>query len=174
MISPLSLANVLTVLIAVTCLSTVAAQSRGEVMKLWRLAVPASLAVVQSLVLLAGVFEANFSHDSEWLIAAIVGSVVGRSRGWSLPFAVDRARDLVRLPRSFDAMFAAIALVGLSFIDFVGAALEDPVVPCDVTAAVSAFFAGYIACRSLAVAVRAGRAPHVELDAQRVNTTSPM
>ena len=175
MIAPLSLSNVLTVLMAVTCLSTISAQSRGEVIKLWRLAVPASLGVVEALVLLAGVFEATFVHDAEWLIAAAVGSVIGRARGWTVAIAVDRTRDLVRLPRSFDGRLAAMALVAISFIDFAGATLEDAIVPCDITAACAAFFAGYIACRSLAIAVRAGRAPHVELiDAQRVNTTSPI
>ncbi|HZQ00019.1 MAG TPA: hypothetical protein VFB13_10800 [Reyranella sp.] len=175
MIAPLSLANVFTVLIAVTCLTTMSGQSRGSVIKLWRLAVPAALAVVTSLVLLAGVFDATFPHDAEWLIAAAVGSVVGRARGWTMQLAVDHTRDLVRLQRSFDGTMAAAGMVALSFIDFTGATLEDAIVPCDITAAVSALFAGYIACRSLAIAVRAGRAPHVELmDAQRVNTTSPI
>ena len=175
MIAPLSLSNVLTVIMAVTCLSTITAQSRGEVVKLWRLAVPASLAVVQALVLLAGVFNATFPHDAEWMMAAAVGSIIGRTRGWTMPFAVDHTRDLIRLPRSFDAVVAALALVILSFVDLTGAALEDAIVPCSIVAAASALFAGYIACRALALAVRAMRAPHVELmDSQRANTTSPI
>ena len=175
MIAPLSLSNVFTVMMAVTCLSTTSAQSRGEVTKLWRLAVPASLGVVQSLVLLAGVFDASFPHDGEWMLAAAVGSVIGRTRGWTMRFAVDHTRDLIRLPRSFDAVVAAFVLVILSFVDFIGAALEDAIVPCNIVAAASAFFAGYIACRALAIAVRAMRAPHVELTpSQRANTTSPI
>jgi hypothetical protein len=174
MIAPLSLSNVFTVVMAVTCLSTILAQSHGNVIKLWRLAVPASLAVVQALVLLAGVFEATFVHDAEWLVAGVMGSVVGRARGWAVPIAVDHARSLVRLPRNFDGTFAALALVGISLVDFAGATFEEAIVPCDIIAAGAAFIAGYIACRSLATAVRAGRAPHVELDAQRANTTSPI
>ena len=175
MIAPLSLSNVLTVVIAVCCLSTISPHSRGEVVKLWRLAVPACLAAVEAIVLLAVVFDATFTHDAEWLIAAAVGSILGRMRGWTMPIAVDQARELVRLRRSFDGQLAAVALVVLAFVDFTGAALEDAILPCEYTAALAALFAGYIAARSVAVAVRAGRAPHVELlDSQRANTTSPI
>ena len=55
MISPLSLSNVATVIFAAICLWTIAAQARGNVVKLWRLAVPPSFAAVQAFVLLAGV-----------------------------------------------------------------------------------------------------------------------
>jgi hypothetical protein len=173
--APLSLSNVLTVVISVTCLSTLAPQSRGAVVKLWRLAVPPSLAVAEAVVLLAGVFNATFAHDAEWLFAAAIGSVLGRARGWSMAIVVDQARGLVRLRRSLDGQVAAIALVALAFVDFTSAALEDAIVAPSYVAAAAAFFAGYITCRSLAIAMRAMRAPHVELiDAQRVNTTSPI
>jgi len=169
MIAPLSLTNVLTVLMAVTCLTTLVAQSRGEPVKLWRLAVPATLAVGVTLVLLAGVFDANFPHDAEWLAAAAVGSVMGRARGWAMPIAVDHVRDLVVVRRNVDGALAASALVVCSLIDFAGAALEDPIVACNITAAASALFAGYVVSRALAIAVRAGRAPHVELERRHVN-----
>ncbi len=71
--APLGLSNVLTVLVAVGCLWTMLPQSRGGVLKLWRLAMPACLAVVQALVLLAGVFDATLGHDAEWIAALIVG-----------------------------------------------------------------------------------------------------
>ena len=175
MIAPLSLSNVLTVMIAVSCLTTIAPQSRGDVVKLWRLAVPASLGVVEALILLASVFDATFTHDAEWLVAAAIGSVIGRARGWIMPIAVDQTRSLVRLRRGFDTQLAALGLVACAFIDFTGAALEDPILSCNYTAAVAALFAGYIAGRSLAIAVRATRASNLELlDAQRVNTTSPI
>ena len=175
MIAPLSLSNVFTVMIAVACLTTIAAQSRGEVTKLWRLAVPASLAAVQALILLASVFEASFVNDAEWLIAAIAGSVVGRARGWAMPIAVDQTRSLIRLRRSLDGQIAAVGLVICAFVDFTGAALDEAIIPCEHTAAATALFAGYIACRSLAIAVRASRVPNLELiDPQRMKTTSPV
>jgi hypothetical protein len=168
MMAPLSLSNVLTVLMAVTCLTTISGQSRGEPVKLWRLAVPATLSVVVALVLLAGVFEANFVHDAEWMVGAAIGSVLGRARGWAMPIAVDQARELVALRRTVDGRLAAAALVALSLVDFASAAIEDPIVPCDITAALAALIAGYIACRSLAITVRASRAPHVELGDRHV------
>ena len=163
MIAPLSLSNVLTVVIAITCLSTLAPQSRGDVVKLWRLAVPACLAVVQALVLLASVIDATFIHDAEWVIAAIVGAVGGRMRGWTIFMQVDQARDLFRLKRNYDGQVAAVGLVIAALTDFVSAALEEPIVPEEHVAAAAALCAGYLAYRAIAVAVRATKWQHVEL-----------
>jgi hypothetical protein len=167
MIAPLSLSNVLTVFLAIGCLHTMAPQSRGGVVKLWRLALPPCFAAVQALVLLAGVFDATFAHDAEWVIAALAGALLGRMRGWTMPVEVDRMWELVRLKPSVDGQLAALALVGLSAVDFTSAALEDPVVACEHVAAGAAFFAGYLAARALGIAVRAMRAPHVELQTSR-------
>ena len=163
MIAPLSLSNVLTVLLAFACLHTIAPQSRGGVVKLWRLALPPCFAAVEALVLLAGVFDATLGHDAEWLIAALLGAFLGRMRGWSMPVEVDRMWELVRLKPSLDGQFAALALVGWSAVDFTSASLEDPIVACEHVAAGAAFVAGYLAARALAIAVRAMHAPHVEL-----------
>ena len=163
MIAPLSLSNLLTVIIAIMCLSTIASQSRGEVVKLWRLAVPACLAVVQALVLLASVIDATFIHDAEWVLAATVGAIAGRMRGWTMFLQVDQARDVFRARRSYDGQIAAIGLVIFAFTDFVSAALEDPIVEEAHVAAGSALCAGYLTYRAIAVAVRAARLHHVEL-----------
>ena len=170
-ISPLSLANVLTVLVAFACLGSLAQQSRGDVVRLWRLAVPPSLAVAPALMLLAGVFDATLVHDAEWLVAGIVGAAIGRTRGWSVPMQVDQTWRLVRLPPTFDATMAAVGLVGLSIIDFVSAALNDPLVAPALVAAAAAFCAGYIGGRAVALAVRARREPHIGLENAR--GTSP-
>jgi hypothetical protein len=163
MIAPLSLSNLLTVIIAILCLSTIASQSRGDAVKLWRLAVPACLAVAQALVLLASVIDATFLHDAEWVIAAIVGAIAGRMRGWTMFLQVDQARDLFRARRSYDGQIAAIGLVIFAFTDFISAALEDPIVHEAHIAAGSALCAGYLTYRAIAVAVRAARLHHVEL-----------
>jgi len=167
MIAPLSLSNVLTVMLAIACLYTIASQSRGGVVRLWRLALPPCFAAVEALVLLAGVFDATLGHDAEWVVAAIVGALLGRMRGWSMSVEVDRMWELVRLKPSFDGQLAALALFGLSAVDFTSAALEEPVVACDHVAAGASFFAGYLGARALAIAVRAMRAPHVELQPDR-------
>jgi len=84
MIAPLSLSNLITVVLAVICLSTILPQARGNVVKIWRLAMPACLAMVVAFILLAGVFDADLATDAEWLGALIVGAVGGRMRGWAL------------------------------------------------------------------------------------------
>ena len=163
MISPLSLSNVATVAFAVICLWTISSQARGNVVKLWRLAVPPSFAAVQAFVLLAGVFDATTINDAEWLAAAVVGGVIGRMRGWTLAVEVDRRLDLVRQQRSPDALLMGAALVMLAVIDFAGAAALEPIIEPQHVAAGAAFCAGYLGCRAVAIAVRAGRLPHVEL-----------
>ena len=163
MISPLSLSNVATVIFAAICLWTIAAQARGNVVKLWRLAVPPSFAAVQAFVLLAGVFDATLTNDAEWLAAAVVGGVLGRMRGWALAIEVDQRWDLVRQHRSPDALVMGAALVVLEGMDFAAAVSEDRIIELQHVAAAAAFCAGYLGCRAIAIAVRAGRLPHVEL-----------
>lgn len=163
MVSPLSLSNVLTVIVALACLRTIAPQVRGGVVRLWRLALPVCFAAVQALVLLAGIFNETIHHDAEWIAAAAVGALLGRMRGWASPIEVDRTRQLVRLKPSVEPQMAAIFLVILAAIDFASASLEAPVLPADYVAAGAAFCAAFIGFRALAIAVRATRAPHVEL-----------
>jgi membrane protein CcdC involved in cytochrome C biogenesis len=163
MIAPLSLSNWITVILALICLWTVANQTRGAVIKTWRLALPPCFAAVNALVLLAGVFEANFEHDAEWLLAALVGAFFGRMRGWTIEVEVDQRRELVRQHRSADGPLMAIALLLLSFADFIGAALVDPVIEPQHVAAGAALCAGWLGARALAIGVRTTRLPHVEL-----------
>jgi hypothetical protein len=163
MIAPLSLSDFATVLFAVICLITVAGQSRGHVVKLWRLAVPPCFAAVQAYGLLTGVFDATLENDAEWLAAAAVGGILGRMRGWSMAVEVDHLHDLVRQHRSADGTLMGLALVVLAVIEAVSAALQDAVIEPQHVAAAAAFCAGYLGCRALAMAVRAARLPHVEL-----------
>jgi len=163
MISPLSLSNVLTVLVALLCLWTMSPQARGGVVRIWRLAIPPCFAAVEALVLLATVFDATMISDAEWVAALVIGGVVGRMRGWTMPVSVDQMWGLVRLPRTNDGLLASFALVVLSGIDFTSSALEDPLIEPRHVAAAAALCAGYIGCRALSLIVRSVRAPHVEL-----------
>src|SRR5215475_786591 len=158
MIAPLSLSNVLTVLVALLCLWTISPQASGGVFRLWRLAIPACFAAVDALVLLAGVFDATWAHDAEWLAGLLLGGIGGRIRGWTMPVVVDQMRGLVKLPRASDGWLMACALVALSAIDFTSAWLEDPVVEPQHIAAAAALCAGYIGCRALSLIVRSVRA----------------
>jgi hypothetical protein len=157
MIAPLSLSNVLTVLLSLACLWTIVPQARGDAVKMWRLALPPSFAAAQALVLLAGVFDATVAHDAEWLAGGVFGAALGRMRGWILVFDVDRVRGLLRVRPSLDTHIAAIGLVVLAAIDSTSATLQDPVVPTDCVAAAAAFFAGYVGFRAIAIATRLAR-----------------
>jgi hypothetical protein len=163
LIAPLSLSNVLTVLCALVCLWTASPQAGGGIWRLWRLAVPGAFAVVVSLMLLAGVFQATWEHDAEWLAGLLLGGLVGRARGWTLPVKIDQMRGLVRLPRAKDGVLASLGVVAMAALDFVGAALDEAVLAPQFVAAGSALFASFLACRGLAIIVRSTRAPHVRL-----------
>ena len=161
--APLGLANALTVILAVSCLSIMAAQARAGIVRTWRLAVPAVFAAVVAIVLLAGVFEATLEHDAEWLAGLVLGGLIGRSCGHALAVEIDRIWGLVRVPRAIDDIAAAVGLVILSFIDFASAALRSPVIHPVHVAAAAAFCAGFIGLRAIAIIVRSNHATHVEL-----------
>jgi hypothetical protein len=163
MIAPLSLSNVLTVTLALLCLWTSGFQSSGNIMKLWRLAVPPGLASAVALILLAAVFNPTLAHDSEWLVAVLLGAAVGRSRGWMMRVEADRRTGLVKLPRTYDGLLVAFALLVVSMTDFAGAAREVPIISPAHVAAAAALCAGYLAFRSVAVVIRAMRLPPVEI-----------
>jgi hypothetical protein len=163
LVAPLSLSNVLTMLCALMCLWTASPQASGGVWRLWRLATPGAFALVVSLMLLAGVFQASWQHDAEWVAALMLGGLVGRTRGWTMSVKIDQTWGLVHLPRAKDGAIAAFGVVAMSTLDFAGAALESEIVQPEHVAAGSALFASFLACRALAIIVRSTRAPHVGL-----------
>ena len=158
MIAPLSLSNLLTVLVAFGCYLTAAQQAQGGRVRPGQLAMPACLAAVAALVLLAGVFAATWQHDLQWLAGLLAGSLLGHLRGWRLGISIDPSRGLVVMPSTRDGRLAGLALVLLAATDFTSAWLRDPVIEPQYVAAMAAFFAGYLGCRALAVAARVERA----------------
>ena len=161
--APLGLVNVITVILAVSCLSVMAAQARAGIVRLWRLAIPAGFSAVVAIALLAGVFDASLAHDAEWLAGLVLGGLIGRACGHSLAVEIDRVWGLVRVPRTIDDVAAATALVALSFIDFALDALRSPVIHPIHIAAGAAFCAGFIAYRAVAIITKSSHATHVEL-----------
>jgi hypothetical protein len=93
----------------------------------------------------------------------VLGGFIGRTRGWTLPVAIDQMWGLVRLPKSKDGLLASLGIVAMAAIDFTSATIEGPVVEPQHVAAGAALFAGFIGCRALAIIVRSTRAPHVQL-----------
>lgn len=154
MVSTLSLANGLTLLFAALCLWTMAAQSRGGVTTLGRVALPGGFALMATLMLLAGVFEASFLFDILWVAAFAVGSVIGRIRGWMLVVQSNREAGLVSLPATVDGLVVAIVLAVLSGIDFASAMLGEALVEPGYVAAASALCAGFLGYRVLVIALR--------------------
>lgn len=154
MIAPLSLCNLLTVLVAFACYVAAARQAQGGLTHLGQLATPAILAAVVAFVLLAGVIAATWQYDLEWLAGLVLGALLGHLRGWRLGLSVAAAGGAVLLPPAKDVRVAALALVALAGIDFTSAYLGNAVVEPHHIAALAAVFAGYLGCRALAIAAR--------------------
>jgi len=157
MISPLSLANGLTLLFGLLCFWTMASQSRGGVTTLGRVALPGCFAVVPALMLLAGVFETSLIHDVMWLVALVVGSVLGRIRGWMLEMRTNKESGLISLPRTIDGLVVAACLLALTTIDFASSALGEVLVEPAYIAAGGALCAGFLGYRVLVIALRVVR-----------------
>lgn len=157
MISPLSLANGLTLLFALLCLWMSASQSRGGMTTLGRLALPGGFAIIAALMLLASVFETSVFHDVLWLAAFVVGSFFGRRRGWALPVRADKATGLVWLPRTIDGVLVSLLLVAAMSVDFTSALVGDVIVEPAYIAAVSALCGGFLGYRVLVIALRSIR-----------------
>jgi len=157
MVSTLSLANGLTLLFAALCLWTMALQSRGGVTTLGRVALPGGFALMATLMLLAGVFEASIMFDILWVAAFAVGSVIGRIRGWTLTVQSNKEAGLVSLPATIDGLIVALILAALSIIDFTSAMLGDALIEPGYIAAASALCAGFLGYRVLVIALRVVR-----------------
>ncbi len=157
MISPLSLANGLTLLFALLCLWMSASQSRGGMTTLGRLALPGGFAIIAALMLLASVFETSVFHDVLWLAAFVVGSFFGRRRGWALPVRADKATGLVWLPRTIDGVLVSLLLVAAMSVDFTSALVGDVIVEPAYIAAISALCGGFLGYRVLVIALRSIR-----------------
>jgi hypothetical protein len=152
--APLGLSNILTVLCALACVWSVSPEQRGRAMRTTALAVPSAFAGIVALVLLAGVFEATLEHDAEWIGALLLGALIGRARGWSLPVELSLPGGMVRLRARWDGVFMAAGIAVTAIVDFLNAALEQPVLHPAHVAAAAAFCAGFLACRALAILVR--------------------
>lgn len=155
MIAPLSLSNLLTVVVALACYWNMSWQSRAGAVRLQRLVPAPCFAGVEALVLLAGVFAASWQTDLEWCGAVVLGALMGHLRGRKLAIAFDAARGIVVLPRVNDGRLAALALVVVAAVDFLSAYTREPLIEPQHLAALAAFFAGYLGLRTLALIVRA-------------------
>jgi hypothetical protein len=161
---PLSLVNVLTVLAAGACLWAVVPEAQGKPQKLWRLAVPAFLATLVALVLLAGAVT-SFAHDATWAAAALIGTIGGVVRGRSVGVQTDQVWGVVRPQPVVDGAVVAVGVVAAALIDAIAGFLPQGSLPRQAhIAAASSLFAGYLAGRAWIIGTRAARSPHVDLE----------
>jgi len=155
MIAPLSLSNVLTLILAITSLTMVVNQRSDRIQRISRLLIPPVLAVIVALILLSSVFDAGLVNDALWVGGAVVGFVLGRLRGRMLPMELLPAPGSLRVLQTADHLTAAVALVVVAATDFTSATLREPVVAPALVAMAGALCAGFFVGRFLMIAIRA-------------------
>ena len=124
-------------------------------------------------MLLAGDFDATILHDAEWVVAAVLGAVFGRMRGWTLPFDIDRDARPGTSASVVDTHFAAIGLVVLAASTSPRRASRSPSCRPNYVAAGAALLAGYIGSRALSITVRARRMAHLTPSSTPAETSLP-
>jgi len=160
---PVNLVDISGIAIAAACVRLIAPEARGEVRKMWRLAVPPLLAVAVAIIILAGAVS-SFEHDAVWVATGMVGCVAGLLRGRSMAVTTDQVWGLVRLPPSLDGIATTVGVFLCATIDGLSGLFPTGTLPRHAHfAAAAALFAGYLGGRAWRIATRAIRSQHADL-----------
>ena len=163
---PVNLVDIVCIALAVACVRTAIPEARGEIQKMWRLALPPLLAITAALIILAGAVQ-TFEHDVAWVATGLAGSIAGLVRGRAIRATTDQYWGLVQVPRSFDAVVAALGVFACATIDGLSGLFPAGALPRHATlAAIAALFAGYLGARAWRVATRAMQAEHTDLQSR--------
>ena len=163
---PVNLVDIVCIAIAVACVRTVIPEAKGEIQKMWRLAVPPLLAITTALIVLAGAVE-TFEHDAAWVATGLLGSVAGLFRGRAIKVTTDQYWGLVQLPPAVEGVIVAFGVLICATVDGLSGLFPPGMMPKHATvAAVAALFAGYLGVRAWRVATRAMQAQHADLQAR--------
>jgi hypothetical protein len=100
---PINLVDISGIAIAAAGVWLIVPEARGEIQKMWRLAVPPLLAVAVAIIILAGAVS-SFEHDAVGVATGMVGCVAGLLRGRSMAVTTDQVWGLVRLPPQSTAL----------------------------------------------------------------------
>ena len=162
---PITLVDVVAIVLAAACLRTAVPDLAAWPRKLWRLGLPPFFGLLASLIVLAGAVVTP-EHDIAWLAAALCGATAGLLRGRHIAVVTDQVWGTVRVSVQYDAVAAAACILAITFADSVSGLLPEDRLPGHATmAAASGLFAGYLAGRAWSLARRAVANTHTELSA---------
>ncbi|WP_422002940.1 hypothetical protein [Reyranella sp.] len=160
MVSSLYLTHGLMLLSALAATAAAFPECRGRVVHRWWPALPALLAAVSALALIAYPTWGELKNPGLWMFA-IIACVAGVARGYTLNLDVDQIRGLIRPQRSFDGTLAAAAMSVLAVIELVIAEVrpeDQPTMELGLTLAAS-----FLVGRAGALQFRAKDEPHADL-----------
>jgi hypothetical protein len=150
----------LMVAFAVAAALAAVAEAIGRVIRPWRLLVPALLASISALLLVAYPTWGELKNPGLWMFA-IIATVVGVARGHWMPLEVDHTWHLIRLRRAYDCLAAAGALTALATTEIVIATTgpgDQPTMELGMTV-----LASFLVGRAGAALVRSRHEPQVDL-----------
>jgi hypothetical protein len=153
-VAPLSLSNVVIVVLALSCCAIVLAQLRGRLFNVPLTVMSAALGVVVALLLLAEELAPTMASDALWLGGLVVGFLAGRRRGWRLRIPFGPAPDGEPRDETWDSVLAALLLPLAALLDLLFVVLKTPLFPLGYVAAVAALCGGFLAGRAFVVTAR--------------------
>lgn len=159
-VSNLYLTHGVMLLSALAAVFTTIPECTGRIVHWWRPAVPALLAALSALALIAYPTWGELKNPALWMFA-IVAAVVGLARGYLLQIDVDQIWSLVRPQRSYDGLLVAVLLMVLAVIEILLAAIgpaDQPTMELGMTVAAS-----FLVGRAAAVLFRVRSEPHADL-----------
>lgn len=159
-----NLVALLNVLLAAAGLWTTRLELQGRPVKLWRLGLPAFFCTMSAIIMLSG---AKTPHVLEfaWLIAGLIGAVLGIVAGSFVGIKTDQMWGLVQFKPAFLGALSALATLVLVLIDSSAIWLNYGLWPVAYDPAVAAaFLSGFIDGRAWRMAAKAIRSPHADLN----------
>jgi hypothetical protein len=160
---PITLVDIVAIVLAAASLRTAIPDLGSQPRKLWRLGLPPLFGLAASLIVLAGTVVTP-ANDIAWLGSALAGIGVGWLAGLRPRIATDQVWGTVQVDVRYDSVVAAACLLAVTFVDSVSGLLPRDRLPEHAElAAASGLFAGYLAGRAWSLARRAVAQPHTEL-----------
>jgi len=161
MLSALSLAHPLSLLLALVGAWSTRFEFTRVAVSLWRVFLPALAMLLCALAMLLGL---STRGKELWLLALLAGLPFGAARGFSLKLRTDHAARLLRVSPVKDGLWIVLAATALATVNLAATMAHggaSPVSP--LCASGVAMCAGALAGRAIALRLRARSAVHLDL-----------
>jgi hypothetical protein len=164
LVSNVYLTHGLMLLCAFAAACAALSESTGRIVPEWRPVVPALLAALSALSLIAYPTWGELRNPGLWMFA-VLAALAGMARGYRLRIYVDHSWRLIRLQKAHDCLAAAAGLAGLALVEIALAATgpaDQPTMELGLTV-----IASFLVGRSATVLLRSRHEPQSDLHDSR-------